>query len=103
MITNEQLQNFCDAVTAKRKAYYESQGFDLAVHGFMPVDFTVGPKFAKVWTNEHGRRASIFCFVDMATGDILKAAGVNAPAKGSRGNIANGAADVGPYGAAYKR
>ncbi len=46
------------------------------------------------------------CFVDLATGDVLKCASWKVPAKGARGNIFNtdnGLGCMGPYGAAYKR
>lgn len=49
---------------------------------------------------------SVHCFVDMATGDVLKAAGYKAPAKHARGNIydeKNGLGSMGPYGPAYLR
>ena len=49
---------------------------------------------------------SVHCFVDLRTGDVLKAAGFNSPAKGTRGNIfdeSNGLARMGCYGPAYNR
>jgi hypothetical protein len=42
---------------------------------------------------EYGR--SVYCFVDVATGDIYKAAGWAAPAKHARGSIWNDNCDVG--------
>jgi hypothetical protein len=38
---------------------------------------------------------SVYCFIDLSNGDILKAAGWKAPAKGARGNIFNDNCDVG--------
>jgi hypothetical protein len=52
------------------------------------------------------RDRSAFCFIDKATGDVLKAASWAAPAKHARGNIfdeSNGLAKIGPYGPAYLR
>jgi hypothetical protein len=52
------------------------------------------------------RDRSAFCFVDKATGNVLKAASWSAPAKHARGNIfdeSNGLAKIGPYGPAYLR
>lgn len=52
------------------------------------------------------RGGSVHCFVDMTTGDVLKAAGWKAPAKHARGNIYdehNGLAHIDPYGPAYLR
>ncbi|MEH2517395.1 hypothetical protein V1279_002968 [Bradyrhizobium sp. AZCC 1610] len=52
------------------------------------------------------RDQAAFCFVDKATGDVLKSASWAAPAKHARGNIFdahNGLAKMGPYGPAYLR
>jgi hypothetical protein len=47
-----------------------------------------GPRWVKIFSTAPGSN-SIFCFIDPHTGDIYKPAGVNAPAKGIRGNIYN--------------
>ena len=47
---------------------------------------------------------SVYCFVDMTNGDVLKAATWRAPAKHARGNLFapdGGMGCMGPYGAAY--
>jgi len=47
---------------------------------------------------------SAHCFIDAASGDVLKTASWSAPAKGARGNISdsqNGLGRMGCYGAAY--
>ena len=52
---------------------------------------------------EHG---GVFCFIDISNGDILKAAGFKAPAKGKRGSIYaedHGRSAITPYGAVYRR
>lgn len=52
------------------------------------------------------REGSVHCFVDFATGDILKSEGWSKPAKHARGNIYaedHGKSAMGPYGAAYLR
>lgn len=52
------------------------------------------------------QNGSAFCFVDIATGDVLKAASWLAPAKHARGNIFdehNGLSKIGPYGPQYLR
>ena len=41
-------------------------------------------------TNPDGSGRSVHCFIDNATGDVYKAAGWKAPAKGIRGNIVTG-------------
>ena len=48
---------------------------------------TTGPKYIKIWDTERGQKRSIAAFIDKVSGDILKPAGVNAPAKGARGNV----------------
>lgn len=53
-----------------------------------------------------GKPHSAYCFVDKTNGNVLKAAGWNAPAKGARGNIFkedNGLSGVTPYGGVYLR
>ena len=46
----------------------------------------VGKKFARITRRSFGS-LSVHCFVEIATGDIYKAATYKAPAKGVRGNI----------------
>jgi hypothetical protein len=54
-----------------------------------------GAKVVRIVVERHGSK-SVHAFVDLATGDLYKAAGWKAPAKGARGNIAtaDGLADV---------
>ena len=59
-----------------------------------------GKKFIRIVKVDN--QESAFCFIDRASGDILKCAGWSARAKGARGHISNGAADLTPYGASYK-
>ena len=60
-----------------------------------------GKRFTRIVVTKYGDQRSVFCFVENATGDIYKAASWKIPAKHVRGNIANGANDVGAYGPAY--
>lgn len=72
-------------------------------------------RYARVCTTNEIHRdggynhASVYCFVDLTNGDILKAATFKAPAKHARGNIREGDASnfwkgaLGIYGAAYLR
>lgn len=66
----------------------------------MPDAVTVkrGRKYVRIF---HG--TSIYCFIEKATGDILKPEGLKKPAKHPRGNIHNkdALACCGPYGVAY--
>jgi len=75
----------------------------------------VGPKNIRIvrgekWEcNPEPTNGSVHCFIDAATGNILKADGWKRPAKGVRGNIFKDDFDigvgkaVGEYGAAYLR
>ena len=58
-----------------------------------------GKRYAKII-----QEGSVWAFVDMTTGDILKPASWKAPAKHARGNILDGKMGMGwmtPYGPAY--
>lgn len=64
-------------------------------HGyFQKVDVITGKKFAKIAVMRGGQR-SVYCFIDLSNGDILKSAGWKAPAKGKRGSILNEGYDIG--------
>lgn len=107
------LMQFCLAVDKVIfNNYAESFACDLAhmqrVHGFNHTTFTgdKAPKYAKVFAQGHHPR--LFCFVEIATGDIYKPASYKAPAKHARGNIRDEAGnitarDVTAYGAKYLR
>lgn len=65
-----------------------------------------GKRYTKVFVIEPQGNRRIYCFVDRGTGDILKPATFNTPAKGARGNIFddhNGMKRMGPYGPAYNK
>lgn len=53
-----------------------------------------GQKYSRIVVTSNGQR-SVYCFVDLTNGDILKNAGWKAPAKGKRGSIWNDDCDVG--------
>ena len=55
---------------------------ELATAIDVPLECEVGQKFIRIVNPVHGR--SVHAFVDIATGDLLKAAGWKAPAKGAR-------------------
>jgi hypothetical protein len=67
----------------------------------------------KIFSFKDGRRyikviaeGSVYCFIDKGTGDVLKPASWNAPAKHARSNIHNshnGLDCCGPYGIASLR
>ena len=65
-----------------------------------------GRRYIKVVEVSESGGSSVFCFVDLKTGNVLKAASWSSPAKGARGNIFddhNGLGRMGPYGPAYNR
>jgi hypothetical protein len=64
-----------------------------------------GQKNVRIVANDQGGSRSVFCFVRIADGAILKAAGWKAPAKHARGSIYvnQGQDALTPYGAAYLR
>lgn len=64
-----------------------------------------GLKNVRVVSNDQNGSRSVFCFVRIADGAILKAAGWKAPAKHARGSIYvnNGQDAVTAYGANYLR
>lgn len=116
--TEKDLMRFCLAVDGVIFNHFaESFACDLAhmqrVHGFNHTTFTISsgfgkqaPKYAKVFAQKHN--PSIFCFIEIATGNIYKPASFKAPAKHVRGNIKDEAGnitarDVSAYGAKYLR
>lgn len=89
------------------------KAYDFMEEGKRPtVSVEVGRKYFKLVTKHpdhrnHSQR-SVHSFVDRVTGDVLKAAGWAAPAKGARYNLVTGMdgllASVDPYGSyLYKR
>lgn len=70
------------------------------------VKHQAGPKYIRVYKEESPDYRSVLCFVEKATGSILKADGWRTPAKGARGNVntpTHGIEFVTPYGAQYLR
>ena len=71
-----------------------------------------GRKYKRIVVKDHdsdGKElnfsGSVFCFINSENGDVLKAAGWSAPAKGARSNIyndVNGVDGVNQYGANYR-
>jgi hypothetical protein len=67
------------------------------------LEHSVGVRYVRLIRVGPGER-SAYCFIDIATGDILKAAGWMAPAKHARSNIWDsdfGMSGLTPYGARY--
>ena len=88
MTTTEQLDSFKAALIAVNMAHYAE--LNAKIPGYFAADgieYTVGKKNAKFCMTSGGSKA-VLLFVELETGNILKAAGFNTPAKGARGNIA---------------
>lgn len=80
-----------------------SDGYCIENH-YMVKTFrvTFGKKYAKIYTKDS--QESVWCFIDLTNGDVLKPASHATPAKHARGNIfdkSNGLSMIGPYGPAY--
>lgn len=75
------LDNFIVLANAMISKYYAS-----SFPGLDPkkLEYSVGKKYVKVISS-----TSVWAFIDISNGNILKAAGRNAPAKHARGNIYN--------------
>jgi hypothetical protein len=97
-------QVFMDWLKANRVSQY----------GYKDFGATFGPKYIRIVSKDgfgHERHpydysyGSAFCFIDRATGDVLKTASWKSPAKGVRGNIYGGPEKFGltDYGAVYFR
>ena len=84
--TPEQLEAFRAQLEEVNAEYFRTNMPTLPDY-FGGVTFTVGKKNAR-FSMTSGGQGQVLLFVDMATGNILKAAGYNVPAKGARGNIA---------------
>ena len=103
----EGLAVFLGVCLSVTKDHYDRQKYS---HIDLPK-FSVDPggkKYLRI-VRDDGTQRSVYCFVDVANGDILFPHGWKAPAKGpsaKRGNIFDedgGRSAVGPYGARYLR
>ena len=97
---NTALQSFIEGCVKISNASAMLCGYDLSAEWLQ--------KRVRVVRSDVGNvnSRSVHCFVDMATGDVLKADGWAKPAKHARGNIydaKNGLGGMSPYGANYLR
>ena len=91
---DDALKELCDAITQNYRDQAKEPGMSLTFSEtgekgcyWQPVKVEIGPKNVRIVKIESHGGKSVVCFVDKATGNILKAAGWKAPAKGARGNI----------------
>lgn len=99
MITDQDLNKFLADVKTMHDAHMDASYSSLRKSTFTAEK---GKKFARI-VEDNGCQRSAFCFVDLATGDILKTDGWKRPAPKPRGHIRNGSSDLTPYGAQYLR
>ncbi len=97
MISSEALDTFLQDVKSMHDAHMTATHPNLRKSTFTAEK---GKKFARI-VEDNGTQRCAFCFVDLATGDILKTDGWKRPAPQPRGHISNGSADLTPYGAKY--
>lgn len=96
-VTEEDIKRFVD----RAQAMVDQD----SLHSFKLV-VEMMQKRARIVADRGDCDRSAWAFIDLATGDILKAAGWKRPAKHARGNIntpTDGVEFVGVYGPAYLR
>lgn len=102
-MSSTKFESWLKSVDEVRKDYWESR-FDYKP--YTPLTYQKGNKYIKIWDE-----TTIWGFVSMVdgvnkgvpikVGDLLKPAGINSPAKHSRGNIFDGTAKWTYYGPNY--
>jgi len=113
MITPEQLETFRSTLENAFRGHKKKE--NSTTLGVPCIRLEMGKKNCRVVKyldfpkNTDGSKpydhANAYCFIDLATGDILKPASFKAPVKGARGNILTDTPlkGCGPYGVEYKR
>lgn len=99
---NAKLATFIMSVQKNQNEYYTSN-YKTINPPVIYVDY--GSRYVKV-VSDNGTQTSVFCFIDIKNGDVLKAASWKQPAKHARGNIFkddNGLSGVTIYGGVYLR
>lgn len=96
--TREQIEAQVHQFVEKLTTYYADEFKVRYQNVLTPPTFVaqISRKFARIVKMEQGDRyGSVYCFIDMANGDLRKAAGFKAPAPHKRGSIFNENCDVG--------
>lgn len=102
---DEAFKTFLEGCNKIRNDHAERMGYDFVERDSLAVA-KGGRKYLKIVEMKAGEISRVHCFVNATDGDVLKAAGFNAPAKHARGNIfdeTNGLSKMGEYGPAYLR
>ena len=107
MVQNGKFDTFLDVfmkyVNYKREQYYKKEFPNLKCE---PLIYKKSRNYVKIIEVQGGQERSVWGFVNMANGDLLKAAGWNSPAKHARGNIFemnSWKSSFSPYGPTYLR
>jgi hypothetical protein len=105
---DQALADFIKAIQARDDARAQKDFPNLCVNGQMSKFYADpnGRKYIRIVREDvKGDHRSVHCFVDVASGDILKADGWKKPAKHARGSIyaANPMDGMDDYGAKYIR
>ena len=102
---NTAITNFLNVAQEIINNHWKSSGYTHSTPPILKVDG--GKKFLKITREDaNGSGNSVHCFVEISTGNILKAASWKTPAKHSRGNIYdtdNGKSAMDVYGCRYLR
>jgi len=82
----ERIEVFLKAVQGRSDKHFKND-----LPNLPPSIYTAeyGSSYCKIVENRHGGGRTVYCFIDLSNGDILKAATWKAPAKIPRGNIFN--------------
>lgn len=88
------ISDFCDRLGTMYAAHYVERSYVMQPPTFYAE---YGRKNVRIVERdgETGKPRCVYCFIDRENGDILKASGWKAPAKGKRGSIWNDDCDVG--------
>ena len=106
---DDALKSFVAKVNEMVKAHYAENHPDADQHlGLSAPTIAIDPrgkKYIRITEGDAGGPRSVWCFVERATGNILKAEGWKRPAKHARGNIydADPLAGVNVHGPNYLR
>lgn len=106
---NKDLTDFIDHINVIITAYAEKMDFKLMLEANAQIDIepNSSPKarYSRLVHQEHGKTRSLYCFVDLTNGDLLKGSW-KAPVKnGKRGNLFDRStwANFNHYGPNYLR
>lgn len=99
----EALEKWLQRAQEIKMKHHEKMGFTLPTATL--VIMAGGKKYIRIVAREYNESTGyVFCFIERSTGNVLKAASWNAPAKHARGNIYKvGREGITAYGAEYLR